>query len=88
MNIFLPLMVATLAPITNCIQMAPQLYKTYKTKSAKDISIYSVSIILVNALLWAMHGYFIMDTSLLVASAIAFTINLLLFILVMGNQKT
>ena len=52
MNIFLPLMVATLAPITNVIQMIPQLYKTYTTKSAKDISLYSISIILVNAMLW------------------------------------
>lgn len=80
-------MVATLAPITNVIQMIPQLYKTYTTKSAKDISLYSISIILVNAMLWAMHGYFIMDASLLVASAIAFTINLLLFILVIKTKK-
>ena len=32
------LAIATLAPIVNCIQLFPQLYKTYKTKHVKDLS--------------------------------------------------
>lgn len=31
------LIVATLAPIINSIQLVPQLYKTYITKSVKDL---------------------------------------------------
>ena len=38
----LPFIVSTLAPIVNCIQLIPQLYKTYITKSVKDLSIYSL----------------------------------------------
>ncbi len=81
------LIVATLAPIINSVQLVPQLYKTYTTKSSKDLSIYSLSLILATNLLWLLHGYFIMDTALLVASAIAFTINVSLIGLVVYNQK-
>ena len=82
-----PLIVATLAPIVNCVQLAPQLYKTYITKSSKDLSIYSITLILVTNLLWLLHGYFIMDASLLLASSIAFAINISLFILVIIERK-
>lgn len=36
----IPVIVATLAPIVNCIQLFPQLYKTYITKSVEDLSLY------------------------------------------------
>lgn len=83
----IPLIVATLAIIINCVQLVPQLYKTYVTKSAKDLSIYSLILILATNLLWLLHGYFIMDTSLLVASSIAFAINNSLFILVLYERR-
>lgn len=81
-----PFIVATLAPIVNCVQLVPQLYKTYITKSSKDLSIYSLSLILATNLLWLLHGYFIVDTSLLVASSIAFAINISLFGLVVYEK--
>ncbi len=37
----LPFIVATLVPIINCIQLFPQLYKTYLTKSVKDLSLFT-----------------------------------------------
>lgn len=82
----IPLIVATMAPIINCVQLVPQLYKTYITKSSKDLSIYSLFLILTTNLLWLLHGYFIMDTSLLVASSIAFAINISLFLLVIKDK--
>lgn len=69
------LVVATLAPIVNCIQLFPQLYKTYKTKHVKDLSFGSLCLILLTNLLWLLHGYFIMDASLLVAGVISLLIN-------------
>jgi MtN3 and saliva related transmembrane protein len=86
-TISFPLIVATLAPIVNSVQLAPQLYKTYITKSSKDLSIYSLSLILATNLLWILHGYFIMDTSLLVASLIGFVINISLVFLVIYERK-
>lgn len=67
--------VAVLAPIVNCIQLVPQLWKTWKTKSAEDLSMESLLLILLTNLLWFLHGYFIFDISLLVAGGISIIIN-------------
>ena len=83
----IPILVGTLAPIVNCIQLIPQLYKTYITKSAKDLSIYSLLLILATNLLWLLHGYFTFDSSLLVASSIALAINMSLFVLVLYERR-
>jgi uncharacterized protein with PQ loop repeat len=74
----LPIIVATLAPIVNCIQLFPQLYKTYITKSVKDLSFYSLSLILLTNLLWLLHGYFILDISLIAAGVVSMIINVAL----------
>lgn len=77
----IPYIVAFLAPIVNCVQLVPQLYRTYTTKSVKDLSFYSLLLILSTNLLWLSHGYFIRDIALIVASFIAFLINISLFLL-------
>ena len=71
----LPLVVATLAPIVNCVQLFPQLYRTYITKRAHDLSLYSLLLILTTNVLWLLHGYFIFDLSLLVSGGISMIIN-------------
>jgi MtN3 and saliva related transmembrane protein len=83
----LQLIVATLAPIVNCVQLIPQLYKTYITKSVKDLSFYSLLLILTKNLLWLTHGYFIMDISLVVAGLVSMIINLSLFTLYILYRK-
>ena len=77
----LPILVATLAPIVNCVQLFPQLYKTYKTKQVRDLSVYSLLLLLTTNLLWFMHGYFIMDVSLLVSGGISLLVNSFLLFL-------
>ncbi len=77
----LPFVVATLAPIVNCIQLFPQLYKTFTTKSVKDLSLYSLLLILTANILWLLHGYFIMDVSLVVAGVISMIANITLLVL-------
>jgi uncharacterized protein with PQ loop repeat len=83
----LPFIVATLAPIINCIQLFPQLYKTYITKSVKDLSLYSLSLILLTNLLWLLHGYFIIDISLIVAGMVSMIINVALLTLYFIYRK-
>ena len=83
----IPFIVATLAPIVNSIQLFPQLYKTYITKSVKDLSLYSLSLILLTNLLWLLHGYFITDISLLVAGMVSMIINLALLTLFFIYRK-
>ena len=77
----LSIIVATLAPIISCIQLFPQLYKTYKTKSVGDLSFYSLLLIVATNILWLLHGYFIYDISLIVAGLVSILINSTLFML-------
>jgi MtN3 and saliva related transmembrane protein len=72
----IPLIVATLAPIVNCVQLLPQIYKTYRTKSVKDLSFYSLLLLLTTIILWLLHGYFINDISLVVAGIISLVLNI------------
>ena len=86
--IMIPLIISILAPIANCIQMIPQLIKTYNTKKVNDLSFYSLMLILITNILWFTHGYFIMDMSLLAAGFISITINFILFIILFHSGKT
>ena len=81
------MIVATLAPIINCVQLLPQLYKTYVSKSVKDLSLYSILLILFTNILWLLHGYFILDNSLFVAGSISITINIILLVLYLIYNK-
>jgi MtN3 and saliva related transmembrane protein len=83
----LPLTIATLAPIVNSIQLFPQLYKTYTTKSVNDLSFYSLSLILITNLLWLLHGYFINDISLILAGVVSMIINVTLLTLFVIYRK-
>ena len=83
----IPIIVATLAPIVNCIQLLPQLYKTYVTKKVKDLSLYSLLMILLTNILWLLHGYFILDYSLIIAGVISIIINFSLFVLYLNYNK-
>ena len=76
--IMLPIIVAILAPLINSIQLFPQLYKTYKTKSVKDLSFYFLILLLISNFLWLLHGYFIFDKSLIVAGIVSIIINIVL----------
>jgi len=81
------LIVATLAPIVNSIQLFPQLYKTYITKSVKDLSLYSLLLFLMTIMLWLVHGYFIYDISLIVACLVSIIITVGLLILYFLYKK-
>jgi MtN3 and saliva related transmembrane protein len=68
--------VAILAPIVNCVYQIPQLVKVIKTKSVDDISLYTLCLLILTNILWLLHGYFIADTALLVASVLNLSINI------------
>lgn len=83
----LPLAVATLAPIVNCVQLFPQLYKTFTTRQVDDLSFYSLVLLFTTNLLWVLHGYFIMDISLIIAGLISMAVNLSLMCLYLRYRK-
>jgi uncharacterized protein with PQ loop repeat len=75
------MIIATLAPIINCVQLLPQLYKTYSTKEVGDLSLGSLLLILLTNVLWFLHGYYISDISLIVSGSLSILINTLLLTL-------
>jgi MtN3 and saliva related transmembrane protein len=79
--------VAVLAPIVNCIQLFPQLYKTYHTKHVEDLSLKSLCLILLTSVLWLLHGYFIRDISLIAAGIITVSVNTTLISLFLRYRK-
>ena len=83
----IPIIIATLAPIVNSIQLFPQLYKMYITKSVKDLSFFSLLLILINNFLWLLHGYFIIDISLIAAGLVSIVINVAILTLYFIYRK-
>jgi MtN3 and saliva related transmembrane protein len=67
----LPLIVSILAPFFGTIQLLPQLYKTYHTRSVEDLSMHTILCIFVTDILWLLHGVFIFDLSLIISSCIS-----------------
>lgn len=87
-----PIIIAILAPIVNCIQLFPQLLKIYKTKKVRDLSLYSIFLLLLTSILWTIHGLFIMDYSIIIGSLITTIINInilffFLYIKIKANVK-
>lgn len=70
-----PQWIAVLAPLVNCVQMVPQVYKTYRTKRVKDLSLYTILLFLMTNLLWLLHGYFIVDLSLMISGIVSMSLN-------------
>lgn len=81
-------LVAMLATFLNSIQIFPQLHKTYKTKSVKDMSIYTLLLMLLTNILWLFHGYFILDYSLIIAGGISMILNFILFAMYFMYRKS
>ena len=79
--------VSIMAPVVTCLQLLPQLFKIYKTKNVKDVSIHSLFLFLTTNVLWLMHGYFITDYSLIVGSSIGMIISIISLILHVSYSK-
>ena len=56
------IVVAYLAVILNSLYQIPQVFKIIKTKSVNDLSLIALALLMVNNILWFMHGCFINDT--------------------------
>ncbi len=59
----------------------PQVYKTWKEKSTKDISLSMYAVLLTGSLLWLTYGFFIESFPIILANTI--TAVLLVFMLLM-----
>jgi MtN3 and saliva related transmembrane protein len=59
----------------------PQVIKTYRTRHARDISIWQPILLNVGMLLWLIYGIFLRDLPLILANAISILFYTLLIIM-------
>ena len=57
------------------------------TKRVKDLSLYSLILILTTSLLWLLHGCFIGDISLIAAGVVSAVVNMILLLLYFLYRK-
>ena len=70
---------ATIFGIVNGFANLPQIYKIFKTKSAKDLSIITYLILIIGSIVWVLYGIEIMNIPVLTMNGLA----LLEFILIL-----
>jgi MtN3 and saliva related transmembrane protein len=74
---------ATLASIfgvVNACANVPQIYKIFKRKSAKDISIITYSFLSVGSFVWILYGLEIRNIPVLILNGAAFTAFIIILI--------
>lgn len=70
-----------LAGVLTTISFVPQVIKTWKTKSAKDLSLGMYSIFCLGVLLWLIYGFAVSDIPVIAANMVTliFALTLLYF---------
>ena len=69
-----------IAAILTTAAFLPQLIKTFKTKKADDISLFTLIMFIVGVLCWIIYGYKISSIPILLANLITLLLNLLILI--------
>lgn len=67
---------ATLVGVVSSVAMFPQVYRIFKRKSAKDISISTYSFLFVAGIVWVFYGVNIQSSPLIITNLIG-SLNLL-----------
>ena len=70
-----------LAALLTTIAFLPQLYKTWRTKSADDVSLIMLILFIIGLIFWIIYGIKINSIPILVANIITFIFNFSILIL-------
>ena len=76
-----------LAALLTTIAFLPQLYKTWKTKSADDVSLIMLILFILGLFCWIIYGLKINSMPILVANIITFIFNFSILILKITYRK-
>ena len=69
------------AAFLTTIAFLPQLYKTWRTKSAEDVSLITLILFIIGLIFWIIYGLKIHSTPILVANIVTFIFNFSILIL-------
>ena len=70
-----------IAGIFGVIPMLPQILKTFKSESAKDISIFFLLLNILSSILWVVYGNFRQDLPIIICSSLFGILHLILLIM-------
>ncbi len=76
------------AALLTTIAFLPQLYKTWKTKSADDVSLIMLILFITGLICWIIYGININSIPILIANIITFVFNFLILILKVTYSKS
>ena len=76
-----------LAALLTTIAFLPQLYKTWQTKSADDVSLIMLILFITGLICWIIYGLRINSIPILVANIITFIFNFAILILKITYSK-
>ena len=76
-----------LAALLTTIAFLPQLYKTWETKSADDVSLVMLILFLTGLICWIIYGLKINSIPILVANFVTFIFNFSILILKISYKK-
>jgi len=69
------------------VSMIPQVIKSYKTRSVKDISFLMLFIIMFGTALWVIYGVLIKSFPIIIMDGFGFLVNLILIFLKIRYEK-
>ena len=76
-----------LAALLTTLAFLPQLYKTWKTKTADDVSLFMLIMFITGLICWIVYGIKINSIPILVANIITFIFNFSILILKVNYSK-
>ena len=76
-----------LAALLTTIAFLPQLYKTWKTKSAEDVSLIMLILFIIGLCCWIIYGLRINSVPILVANIVTLIFNFSILILKISYSK-
>ncbi len=69
------------AAVLTTLAFLPQLIKTWRTKSAEDVSYFMLSLFLAGVLCWILYGLNIRSFPIVIANSITFILNVFILFL-------
>ncbi|NTU69464.1 hypothetical protein HGB13_01360 [bacterium] len=79
--------IGVIAGAFSSLAPAIQMFKTFKTKKADDVSMLMFVFFLIGNVLWLVYGYLISSTSIMLWNVLGFFANLVAIYLKIKNSK-
>lgn len=76
-----------LAGILTTVAFLPQVIKTWKSRSAKDLSLGMFSIFCLGVLLWLIYGFLVDDLPIILANLVTFVLAMTLLVFKLSFKR-